>query len=334
MKKLLLIPFCIGILNSINAQDTFSIVAADSVTGEVGSAGASCLDMIYFPDYSYDFLGELFPGVGAINTQASYDPGNQGNAQIRMNEGDSPSQIISWLIANDVTGKPDIRQYGIVRLINGSPKTAGHTGINCINYKNHIAGKNYCIQGNILLGQNVLDSMEARFKREPGDLACKLMAAMQGANMVGADTRCASNGTSSLFAFLKVSKPSDPFGSPYFNISLATRDGAGIEPVDSLQQLFNAAHASCAPTGLKDHHSEQIDISIYPNPVINTFIVKVANNRSGEMICTIRDVVGRKIVEERLSTEKTIDFCKFENGIYFIEVTDGIKRTTRKIVKQ
>ena len=87
---------------SLIAQDTFSIVALDSNTGEVGSAGASCVDLFQTPFSNDDFLGELFPGVGAINSQAYYLGTNQNNAATRMNLGDTPSQIIEWLVANDV----------------------------------------------------------------------------------------------------------------------------------------------------------------------------------------------------------------------------------------
>ncbi|MDP1727053.1 MAG: DUF1028 domain-containing protein, partial [Bacteroidota bacterium] len=103
--------------NESNAQDTFSIVAVDSVTGEVGSAGASCVDLFQFTGYAIDFLGELFPGKGAINTQAAYDPANQANARNRMNAGDNPAQLIAWLESNDIGDDPTIRQYGIVRLV-------------------------------------------------------------------------------------------------------------------------------------------------------------------------------------------------------------------------
>lgn len=228
-KRILFILFCFSAYMA-SAQDTFSIVAVDSVTGEVGGAGASCVDM-FTTGLSNDFLSELFPGVGAINTQAAYDATNQANARKRMNAGDTPAQIISWLSANDVNGNPTQRQYGVIRLINGSPKSAGYTGTNCPASKKHTAGLTYCIQGNTLLGTKVIDSMEARFKREKGDLACKLMAAMQGAKMVGADSRCASNGTSSLFAFLKVMKKTDTFGNPSFLISVRTHDNAGLNPL-------------------------------------------------------------------------------------------------------
>ena len=213
-KNLLFIILFVSTIINVRSQDTFSIVAMDPVSGEVGSAGASCVDLGAFNIPTDDFLGELFPGVGAINSQAWYIPANQENARARMNEGLTPSEIIQWLIDNDISNQPQLRQYGIVAKVGEEIETAAHTGTSTDDYKNHIIGPNYSIQGNILLGQEVLDGMEEGFINAEGDLACKLMAALQGANMVGADSRCTGNGTSSLFAFVKVSQPSDTFGNP------------------------------------------------------------------------------------------------------------------------
>jgi uncharacterized Ntn-hydrolase superfamily protein len=254
MKKLLLIIFIILFVKDVISQDTFSIVAIDSLTGEVGSAGASCVDMFTTGIPTNDFLGQLIPGLGAINTQAWYIPSNQTNATNRMNMGDTPSQIIDWLVVNDVQSTPELRQYGIVAMVNGSSQAAAYTGTSTDNYKNHIIGDNYSIQGNILLGQEVLDSMEARFMNESGDLTCKLMAALQGANMAGADTRCSGNGTSSLFAFIKVAQPTDMFGSPSFNISVRTHSNSNIEPIDSLQIMFDISH-NCSSLNISENHS-------------------------------------------------------------------------------
>jgi uncharacterized Ntn-hydrolase superfamily protein len=254
MKKLLLLIFIISFIKDVISQDTFSIVAIDSITGEVGSAGASCVDMFTTGIPTNDFLGQLIPDVGAINTQAYYIPANQTNATNRMNMGDTPSQIIDWLVVNDVQSTPGLRQYGIVAMVNGSPQTAAYTGTSTDNYKNHIIGDNYTIQGNILLGQEVLDSMEARFMNESGDLTCKLMAALQGANIAGADTRCSGNGTSSLFAFIKVAQPTDMFGSPSFNISVRTHSNSNIEPIDSLQIMFDISH-NCSSLNISENHS-------------------------------------------------------------------------------
>ena len=77
------------------AQDTFSIVAIDSVTGEVGSAGASCVDLSRTSLNMDDFIGVLFPGKGAINSQASYIPVNQNNATEQMNQGNKNSIFLA-----------------------------------------------------------------------------------------------------------------------------------------------------------------------------------------------------------------------------------------------
>jgi len=198
---------------SASAQHTFSIVAVDSVTGEIGSAGATCGDSIIWPGTPGAYLiSDVIPGRGAIHTQSFWLATNQANARTRMLAGDSPADIMSWLRQNDAGLDPTRRQYGAVDYNGGSPRSAAFTGSNCFDYKDHITGPGYAIQGNILLGQQILDSMEARYLRTEGSLADKLMAAMQGANVVGADTRCTAEGTSSLSAFLRVAKPTDcPF---------------------------------------------------------------------------------------------------------------------------
>jgi len=313
------------------AQDTFSIVALDSVTGEVGSAGASCVNLINYPNMTNHFLGELFPGVGAINCQAYYLESNQINARNRMLEGMTPSEIITWLEENDVQNNPSIRQYGITAMVNGSPESAGYTGENTDDYKNHITGPNYSIQGNILLGQMVLDSMEARFLREPGDLACKLMAALQGAKMVGADTRCASNGTSSLFSFVKVAQAEDTFGDPSFVLGLRTASGAGIEPIDSLQVLFDAEHY-CPTIGLEESEEFNESFSFMPNPVDDLLILESKETQVFQV--QIVDVNGKVLKQSSIINHLSLDVSDLSHGLYFIQIYNDDKTIIQKFIKK
>lgn len=311
-------------------QDTFSIVALDTITGEVGSAGASCVDLSNFPGFEDGFLGELFPGVGAINTQASYNQTNQINARNRMNLGDTPAQIIQWLVSNDATSQPSTRQYGITALVNGSPQSAAYTGSATLNYKNHITGPNYSIQGNILLGQSILDSMEANFLNAEGDLACKLMAALQGAKVVGADTRCASNGTSSLFAFIKVAQPDDTFGNPSFYLSLRTKNGAGIEPVDSLQTLFDQVK-TCTVSGTADKADIRSLFLIYPNPAED--VLTVENKTPETHSLEISTVTGNLVYKTALRQSAAINTSAFQKGIYFIRIANNNRSVVVKMIK-
>jgi uncharacterized Ntn-hydrolase superfamily protein len=269
-------PLLLLFISIVSAQDTFSIVAADSTSREVGSAGASCVDLFTAGITDASFLGDLLPDTGAINTQAFYLIANQTNARLRMRAGDTPAQIISWLASNDVNDNPGIRQYGIAGYTGASTSSAGYTGVNTNDYKNHITGSidgiSYSIQGNILLNAEILEFMEARFRNTQGDLACRLMAALQGAKSVGADTRCAGNGTSSLFAFIKVAQPKDAFGNPSLKINVRTHHGAAVEPIDSLQNVFDRVH-SCDITGTGFEQPES-KWYVIPNPATDEIYIE------------------------------------------------------------
>ena len=218
----------------IFSQDTFSIVAVDTVTGEIGSAGASCVGPI--GGVGAFILSDVIEGIGAIHTQAYWNATNQQNAHNRMLEGLSPQQIIDWLIANDVQNNPSIRQYGIVDLARNG-ESAAYTGINCDDYKNHATGPGYAVQGNILLGQIIIDTMQTTFLNTTRPLADRLMATLQAAKIIGADTRCAARGTSSQSGFVKVVRIGDG-NTPYLQIVVPDTP-IGKDPIDSLQTLFD-----------------------------------------------------------------------------------------------
>ncbi|MBI1288099.1 MAG: DUF1028 domain-containing protein [Flavobacteriales bacterium] len=241
MRQAFLFFLCISTSVMAYAQDTFSIVAIDTITREVGSAGASCVDLfrVNLPDA--DFIAHVLPSIGAINTQANYSPVNQIGGTVKLLSGERPDRILGWLQENDVTQQPQLRQYGIA-VLRGERKTAAFTGLQTDGYQGHLLGATYAIQGNLLTGQNVLDSMEARFLRETGDLACKLMAALLGAKDAGGDRRCQFNGTSSLFAFINVAQPTDTFGSSSLDQTVRTHFGEQVEPVDSLFRIFENNH--------------------------------------------------------------------------------------------
>jgi uncharacterized Ntn-hydrolase superfamily protein len=198
-----------------------------------------------------------------------------------------------------------------VKFIGASAQSAGFTGQSCIDYKNHVTGVidgiAYAIQGNILSGQHVLDSMEARFKRAKGTLACRMMEAMQGANSIGADTRCEPNGTSSLFAFLKVAKPKDKADKPYISLSVLTSNGEREEPINELQRQFDLSYA-CTTVNVK----EEINTAFYPNPA-NGFI----NFSNPQSDIQLHDAKGNLILNLK-GPLQTIDCSGLSNGVYSI----------------
>ncbi len=315
MKYLYTFLAFLSLITALNAQDTFSIVALDTITGEIGSAGASCLDEIQFPGSNGAIIiSDLLPGRGAIHTQASWNATNQANARLRMEEGLSPQEVVAWLKSNDAQGGIAWvnRQYGVVDFDpQGHPRSAALTGSGCLNWKGHRTGVNYSIQGNILLGPKILDSIEARFLAASGPLSDRLMFALQGANVPGADTRCLANGTSSLSAFLRIAKPGDSADSLSLNLNVPSLP-TGMEPIDSLERLYNKWKTTIA--------TQEASIEkprIFPNPAHGWLTVALKDpNGLFEMF----DLTGRMVFAKRLVSGENRVTPNLMSGVYFARI--------------
>lgn len=231
MKKnvlLLGLTLIVGLL-PIKSQATFSIVAVDSVTGAIGGAGASCIA-------GSQIINDIIEGIGAIHTQAWYFEPNQVNAHNLMLSGLDPDSILGWLYANDAGNRPSFRQYGVVTMA-GPGTSASFTGADTDNWKGHITGPGYAIQGNILLGPQIIGDMETAYLNTDGPLEEKLMAALEAAKVPGADTRCLSDNKSSISAFIKIVELGDG-GTPYLDIVIPTTGGS-TDPIDLLRDQYD-----------------------------------------------------------------------------------------------
>lgn len=309
-------------------QDTFSIVAVDSITGEVGSAGASCIGAPQIPQ-GCSIISDVHPGVGVIHTQAYYISPNQNYARGLMDQGLPPQQIIDSLVAHDAQNNPLIRQYGVVDFTGA----AAYTGSNCDDYKSHIVGSYYSIQGNTLLGQEILDSIQSRFLNTPGELACRLMAALQGAKVGGADNRCLDYGISSLSSFIRVAKPADTTGTLYLSLNVKSVPGSyTVDPIDSLQTLFNA-WGGCPNVGVPEI-SRLHQFQITPDPASGFAILSSEN---AMMRVEFYTMTGIKILDEKLSGEKKkeMDLLRLPGGIALIQVTfsNGMKAKKLMVIQ-
>ncbi len=254
-----------------------------------------------------------------------------------MNAGLSPQQIIDSVTLHDINGDSTVRQYGVVDLNNGAPRSAAYTGSGCMDYKNHIIGPGYSIQGNILLGQQILDSMEARYLNTSGTLACKLMAALQGAKVVGADTRCLIHGISSYSAFIRVARPQDTTGTYILDLTVNTYPG-NIEPIDTLQALLNSV-GGCNFTSVTEKPlGNNFFASIFPNPVRDVLSV-IRHPETGTEIVSIHNMTGEKMFEGKFTkgiNVLTIHVGNFPAGIYSVNIHSADYKTsvTRKMVVQ
>jgi len=157
---------------------TFSIVAFDSENGDLGVAVAS----------KYLAVGSVVPwakaGIGAIATQswANTSYGNKGLDMLQ--KGMPPQEVPERLITPD-----EKRSYRQVGIINASGDSISYTGEDAQQWKGHRFSKNYAIQGNILVGEQVILDMERAFLEAKGDLADRLMSALEAGESAGGDAR-------------------------------------------------------------------------------------------------------------------------------------------------
>lgn len=332
MKKLVLVCFVALLGLNISAQDTFSIIAVDPDTGEIGSAGASCVTGVGAGGI-IDIITKILPGRGGVNSQAwvCIPNTNLNNAIARMEEGYTPQEIIDWLYQNDACSSqnfnPEYRQYGIADFDDlGNPRTAGFTGNMADDYKEDRQGPTYSIQGNILLDESVINNMEDNFNNTSGTLADKLMAAMQGANFAGADSRCLNAGTSSTTAYLLVYRPDDDPNDPYIRLNVG-QQASGTEPIDILQDLYDQFLA------VEDNNLVS-KVQLFPNPVNNELHIQVDPSVS-VLSYSIYDLTGKKVYYvESQETKSTFNVAAFAKGLYFLRVKAETGEISLKFVKK
>lgn len=204
---------------------TFSIAAYDSATQELGVAVQSRAFSV----------GMAVPwaeaGVGAIATQASTNEsyGPLGLALLR--QGKEPDQVLRALTEPD-SGRAQ-RQVGIV---DARGRSAAHTGTSCSSWAGHRTGPGYSIQGNILAGEAVVAAMERAFLETKGELATRLLAALEAGQAAGGDKRGMQS------AAIVVVRPSDEY--PEYRtryIDLRVEDHK--DPIREIRRVFGMLEA-------------------------------------------------------------------------------------------
>jgi len=157
---------------------TYSIVARDAATGEIGVAVQS----------HWFSVGSSVPwaeaGVGAVATQSFVDPsyGPLGLALMRAGRS-APDALKGLLLADE--GR-DVRQ---VAMIDAAGRVAAHTGAKCIPAAGHSVGKGYSVEANLMEKESVWPAMAKAFEAAKGDLADRMLAALDAAEAEGGDIR-------------------------------------------------------------------------------------------------------------------------------------------------
>jgi uncharacterized Ntn-hydrolase superfamily protein len=184
---LLAVTFCLPNIARVAADKpvtpvrpvhTFSIVARDPATGELGVAVQS----------HWFSVGPIVPwveaGVGAVATQSFVDPSYGKNGLELMRAGKSAPDALKELLEKD-EGR-EVRQ---VAMIDAQGRVDAWTGKNDIQAAGHMIGKNFSVQANLMLNDKVWPAMARAFENTKGDLADRMLAALDAAQAAGGDIR-------------------------------------------------------------------------------------------------------------------------------------------------
>ena len=158
---------------------TWSIIARDPVTGQIGIAVAT----------RFFAVGARVPhivaGIGAVATQALVNPYYGIDGVKLLREGRSPREVIDTLIAAD-----DGRESRQVHVMDGNGRIAAFTGRDCVDWCGHIEGEGFSIAGNMLAGAPVLDETARIYAASAGlPFAQRLIAALKAGEAAGGDSR-------------------------------------------------------------------------------------------------------------------------------------------------
>jgi uncharacterized Ntn-hydrolase superfamily protein len=157
---------------------TYSIVARDADTGQLGVAAQSC----------YFALGAVLPwaraGVGTVATQSMVDPGYGPRCLDLLAGGVGAAVALAQVRAAD-EGR-EVRQVGVV---DASGAVSSFTGSSCIDHVGHTEGDGFSAQANMMAGPGVCEAMGHAFTSTSGSLATRLVAALVAAEGMGGDAR-------------------------------------------------------------------------------------------------------------------------------------------------
>jgi uncharacterized Ntn-hydrolase superfamily protein len=220
------------------ALATWSVVAVDPQTGEVGAAGATC-----GPDVAV--IARIVPGKGAVVAQGLTHIEGRNHAGKMLREGSTATQIVDAITSRRIDQSMALirhtRQYGVVALHEGNPSTASFTGQLTANARGVRESAGVSVQGNSLASVDVLDKALSHYLNTPKScgLAVALLNALEAGALEGGDARCSVE-QSALSAFLLVAKPNDAPNSLTIRLLAPNQQPGEKNPVLMLREQLRS----------------------------------------------------------------------------------------------
>ena len=214
--------------SSLRPLHTFSIVARDPATGDLGVAVQS----------HWFAVGTLVtwaePGVGAIATQSFVEPSYGPLGLALMRDGVAAADALAKLVAGDA-GR-DVRQ---VAFVDAAGRVGVHTGAKCIEHAGHATGDGYSVQANMMGTDQVVRAMAGGFEAAKGDLADRMLAALDAAQAAGGDIRGCQ---SAALVVVRGVRSERPWADRVFDL----RVDDSPAPLPELRRLLRLARAYAA----------------------------------------------------------------------------------------
>jgi uncharacterized Ntn-hydrolase superfamily protein len=204
---------------------TFSIVARDPATGDLGVAVQSH----WFAVGTTVTWAE--PGVGVVATQSFVDPAYGPRGLELMKSGKPPADALAQLVAAD-EGRA-VRQ---VAFVDSSGRAAAHTGDKCIQHAGHHVGAGYSVQANLMGTAEVVPAMSRAYEGATGDLAERLMVALEAAQAAGGDIRGCQ---SAALLVVRGTRSDRPWADKVFDL----RVDDSADPLGEMRRLLRLARA-------------------------------------------------------------------------------------------
>ena len=212
------------------AGATFSIIARDAATGEIGYAVASKVFAVRLGGSVID------PDVGVVARQADVRLKHGPRAMELLKSGLAPADVIAQMLKEDLAAT---HQIAILDL---TGRIAASTGAAATAWKGHKIGDHYSVQGNLLVGPEVIDAMANAFEKTKGPLAERLFAALKAGDDAGGDKR----GRQSAFMTV-VRKGASVYGEPMVNIAVDDSPN----PLQEMRRLLHVQTAWNLAMGLQ-----------------------------------------------------------------------------------
>ncbi len=267
---------------------TYSIVARDDETGQMGVAVQSH----YFATGAVVTWAEA--GVGAVATQSFADPSYGKLGLDLMRAGRGAADALAGLVSAD-PGR-EVRQ---VAMVDARGEAAAHTGANCIAEAGHIFDHGFSVQANMMLRATVWPAMAEAYRAARGDLADRLMAALDAAEGEGGDVR---GRQSAALLVVDGEREGRVRGGVMFDLRVDDHP----EPLPELRRLYGVARAyrhqagadrafarGDVETGQQEYRAAEELIGDNPEMRFWHGVALIRARRMDEAIALLREVFAR-----------------------------------------